>query len=67
MDVTEQALQHTHDVIEQIVGRAVLALHRQGQYIQTANLLAYLAGEQEREPDPARRFFIGVAIGLLAV
>lgn len=67
MSVPELALQHTHENVGQIVGQAILELHRQGKRIQLSNILAFLTGEQESEPDAARRFFIGVAIGLLSV
>lgn len=67
MGIPGQALQHSHETLSQIIGQAIMELHRQGVNIQLGNLLAYLTGEQEKESDEARRFFIGLAIGLLSI
>ncbi|WP_410015381.1 hypothetical protein [Sodalis sp. C49] len=67
MTIPAEALRHTHDTVSLLIGQASLALHRRGAKIHPAAIMAYLAAEQERESDETRRFFIGVAIGLLAV
>lgn len=67
MTIPEQALRQTHDTVSLLIGEASLALHRRGANIHTDAIVAYLAGEQERERDETRRFFIGVAIGLLSI
>ncbi len=67
MGIPERTVQHTHETLSQVIGQAIMALHRQGVKIQLGNILTYLTGEQENESDEARRFIIGVAIGLLSV
>ncbi|TCL02281.1 hypothetical protein [Sodalis ligni] len=67
MGIPGQALQNTHETLSQIIGKGIMELHRQGVDIQLGNLLAYLTGEQEKESDEARRFFIDLAIGLLSI
>ncbi|NDL62598.1 hypothetical protein GRH90_07505 [Enterobacteriales bacterium SAP-6] len=67
MTIPAEALRQTHDTVSLLIGQASLALHRRGARIHPGAIVTYLAAEQEREHDEIRRFFIGVAIGLLRV
>ncbi|HEY0209277.1 hypothetical protein [Acerihabitans sp.] len=67
MTIPLEALGQTHDRVSLLIGQASLALHRRGARINPDAIVAYLAAEQESENDETRRFFLGVAIGLLSV
>ncbi|XBS68361.1 hypothetical protein ABK905_16640 [Acerihabitans sp. KWT182] len=67
MGLPEQALQHSRDTLDQVIGQAIMALHRQGKTLGLGSILTYLTERQESESDEATRYFIGVAIALLSI
>ncbi len=67
MALTQTELPATHEIISQLIGQAILDLHRHGKNIHQLQIVNYLMAQQEKEADETRRFFLGVAAGLLAL